>query len=296
MKAVLFACDERSALELASAAKAMGACDVVEIRVGAWEGKTAASTVAKLPLGEGVAHESSYRSVAAWLAGRDYDLVLASPTRRLKVLVGLLAADAKASVIANVSSFEGDVAVTRYFGGLADRRLKPSSDVAFYYLGSGLFEPSVAVEEAVEVEIPWVNPGVCCKVINRQELAKGQADLAKVDVVVSCGRGFAEKEDLELAGDLATKLGAAVGCTRPLTEAVNWFSRDAYIGVSGQIIKPKVFIAVGVSGQMQHMVGANGAEFIIAINKDGDAPVFRQCDLGIVGDLKQVLPALTAAL
>ncbi len=296
MKAVLFAQDAQAALELASAAKALGADEVVEVRVGAWAGDTAANTVAKVALAADVAYEDAYPSVATWLASHEYDLVLASPTRRLKVIVGLLAADAKASAIDNVSAIEDGVAVTRYFGGIADRKVKPASDVAFYYIGGGLFEAAEPVSDAAELEIPWVEARTCCKVLERKEIAKGEVDLTKSDIVVSCGRGFTEKADLDLAYALADKLGAGIGCTRPLTEAVDWFPREAYIGVSGQIIKPKAFIVAGVSGQMQHMVGANAAECIIAINKDKDAPVFKQCDLGIVGDLKQVLPALTAAL
>lgn len=296
MKAVLFAQDVQAALELASAAKALGADEIVDVRVGAWSGDTAANAVAKVSVADDVAYEGAYPSVATWFAGNDIDLVLASPTRRLKVIVGQLAADAKASAIGNVSAIEDGVAVTRYFGGIADRRVKPASDVAFYYITAGLFEAAEPVSDAVEIEIPWVEARACCKVLGRKELVKGDVDLNKSDIVVSCGRGFAEKADLDLAYELADKLGAGIGCTRPLTEAVDWFPREAYIGVSGQIIKPKAFIVAGVSGQMQHMVGANAAECIIAINKDKDAPVFKQCDLGIVGDLKQVLPALSAAL
>lgn len=296
MKAVLFAHDEQSALELASAARALGADGITEVRVGAWAGKTAASEVVHVEVAEGVAYEDAYPSVATWLAGVDCDLVLASPTRRLKLIVGLLAADAKASAIANISSIEDGVATTRYFGGIADRKLKPTSEIAFYYIGGGLFDTADPVDGASQTAVPWVDPKVSCKVLNRQEIVKGQADLGKSDIVISCGRGFAEKADLDLAYELAGKLDAGIGCTRPLTEAVDWFPREAYIGVSGQIIKPKAFIVAGASGQMQHMVGANAAECIIAINKDKDAPVFKQCDLGIVGDLKQVLPALSAAL
>ncbi len=121
-------------------------------------------------------------------------------------------------------------------------------------------------------------------------------DLAKADAVVSAGRGFAEKADLDLAYALADKLGAAVGCSRPLAEGVDWFPHEAYIGVSGQVIAPKVFLAAGISGQMQHMVGCNRSGAVFAVNKDKNAPIFKQCDYGLVGDLKTVLPAVVAAL
>lgn len=113
---------------------------------------------------------------------------------------------------------------------------------------------------------------------------------------MACGRGFGSEEDLQLARDLAAKLGAELACSRPLAEGVDWFPREAYVGVSGAVVSPKVYVAVGISGQMQHMVGCNGADVIVAVNKDKNAPVFKACDYGFVGDLKTVLPALTAAL
>ena len=92
------------------------------------------------------------------------------------------------------------------------------------------------------------------------------------------------------------KLGAGLACSRPLTEGVNWLPTERYVGVSGLMLTPKAYIAVGISGQMQHMVGCNRSGAIFAINKDKNAPIFKQCDFGLVGDIKDVLPAITAAL
>ena len=114
--------------------------------------------------------------------------------------------------------------------------------------------------------------------------------------MVAAGRGFAEEADLDLARALADKLGGAIACSRPLTEGVNWLPTELYVGVSGLTVTPKVYVAAGISGQMQHMVGANRSGCVVAVNKDKNAPVFKQCDFGIVGDVKEVLPALTAAL
>ena len=96
--------------------------------------------------------------------------------------------------------------------------------------------------------------------------------------------------------DLCDKLGAGLACSRPLTEGVNWLPTERYVGVSGLMLTPKAYIAVGISGQMQHMVGCNRSGAIFAINKDKNAPIFKQCDFGLVGDIKDVLPAITAAL
>ena len=94
----------------------------------------------------------------------------------------------------------------------------------------------------------------------------------------------------------ALKVGAELGCSRPLAENVGWLPRNLYIGVSGLQLAPKAYIALGISGQMQHMVGVQGADTIIAVNKDQNAPIFKQCDYGIVGDIYKVLPALIEAL
>ena len=112
----------------------------------------------------------------------------------------------------------------------------------------------------------------------------------------AAGRGFAEESQLSMANDLCDKLGAGLACSRPLTEGVNWLPTERYVGVSGLMLTPKVYIAVGISGQMQHMVGCNRSGAIFAINKDKNAPIFKQCDFGLVGDIKDVLPAITAAL
>lgn len=295
MKAIIFPHDEASALELAAAAASQGADEIVEVRVGNWDGSSAASAIAVLDLPDEVAAEDAFESVLAWFQGQAPDIVMASPTRTNKTLVGRLAANAKASAIANIVTIEDGVSSTRYFGGVANRNEKPTSDTAFYFIADGSYDPAPAQSAATDV-IAWVEPKASCKIVERKPIEKDSVDLNKSDIVVSCGRGFSEKDDLQMAYDLAGKIDAGVGCTRPLTEAVDWFPHESYIGVSGQIVKPRVFIAAGLSGQMQHMVGANNSECIIAINKDKDAPIFKQCDIGIVGDIKQVLPALSAAL
>ena len=99
-----------------------------------------------------------------------------------------------------------------------------------------------------------------------------------------------------MARELCDKIGGGLGCSRPLTEGVDWLPRETYIGVSGLMLSPKVYVSLGISGQMQHMVGANRSGVIFAVNKDKNAPIFKQCDYGLVGDIVDVLPALNAAL
>jgi electron transfer flavoprotein alpha subunit len=113
---------------------------------------------------------------------------------------------------------------------------------------------------------------------------------------VAVGRGFRKKEDLKLAEDLAAALKAELACTRGVAEDEHWLPIARYVGISGQTVKPDLYLAVGLSGQVQHMVGCRGSKVIVAINTDEHAPIFESADYGIVGDLYVVLPLLTAAL
>ena len=212
----------------------------------------------------------------------------------MKTIAGKLAAHANASVITDVMSFENG-AVSLYFGGVAERVQKAAGDVAIYTVGSGAFEGAEASGANAVEDVAWVAPATPVKLVSSKPIEKSGVDLNKADVVVAAGRGFAEESELDLARELCDKLGAGLACSRPLTEGVNWLPTELYVGVSGLMLSPKAYVACGISGQMQHMVGCNRAGTMFAINKDKNAPVFKQCDYGIVGDIKDVLPKLTAA-
>jgi len=125
---------------------------------------------------------------------------------------------------------------------------------------------------------------------------RAEAHIKSAPIVVSAGRGFAKKADLSLAQDLATALGAALGCSRPLSSDLGWMGEEAHIGLTGAYVHPQLYLAVGISGQLQHVAGIKDSKIIVAINKDGQAPIFQFADYGIVGDLYDVLPALTRIL
>jgi len=120
----------------------------------------------------------------------------------------------------------------------------------------------------------------------------GDVDITKHNVLVSIGRGIQEKENVGLALDLAEALGAAVSCSRPVVDA-KWMEKSRQVGSSGKTVKPKVYLACGISGAFQHLAGIKGNPFLIAINKNPKAPIFQIADVGIVDDLLEFLPEMT---
>jgi electron transfer flavoprotein alpha subunit len=125
--------------------------------------------------------------------------------------------------------------------------------------------------------------------------AKGAVDLSQAERIVAVGRGIKTQEHLALAERLARACGAELAASRPICDA-GWMPMERQIGSSGQTVAPKLYVAIGVSGAIQHLVGMKGARTIVAINKDRDAPIFEIADYGIVGDLFEVVPAMVAAL
>ena len=148
---------------------------------------------------------------------------------------------------------------------------------------------SAAVED-VEVELsPWSTKAT---MVQRGEQRGADVNIEDADILVGGGRGLGAKEGFELAEELADAMGGAVAATRAVVDA-GWYPYAAQIGQTGKTVAPKLYLAAGISGAIQHKVGMQNSENILAINKDPNAPIFEFCDLGVVGDLHQVLPRLT---
>ena len=125
--------------------------------------------------------------------------------------------------------------------------------------------------------------------------ARQAVDLSQAERIVAIGRGIKAQEHLALAQSLADALGAELAASRPICDA-GWLPMERQIGSSGQTVAPKLYVAIGISGAIQHVVGMKGARTIVAINKDADAPIFEVADFGVAGDLFEIVPALTAEL
>jgi len=135
------------------------------------------------------------------------------------------------------------------------------------------------------------------KVVGKAEESHSDFDLGSAQVVVGVGRGFKQQGDIKLAEQLAACFpGGAVGCSRPIAADLKWLGEEHWIGLSGHAIKPKAYIACGVSGQIQHIAGIRGSKLIVAINTNKDAPIFGVADYGVVGDLYQVIPKMVQQL
>ena len=294
MKALVIAERADAARELAAGARTM-ADEVVLVSFGEAP-EAVADKVARIDVPEGSVLDDAADTVISVFDAEQPAVVLVEPTRHMKTIAGKLAAHANTSVITDVMSFEGAGARSLYFGGVAERVQKAAGGVAVYTVGAGAFEGAEASGANAVEDVAWVAPASPVRLVSSKPRALSGVDLGKADVVVAAGRGFAEEADLDLARALCDKLGAGLACSRPLTEGVDWLPAELYVGVSGLMLSPKAYVACGISGQMQHMVGCNRAGTMFAINKDKNAPVFKQCDYGLVGDVKDVLPALVAAL
>ena len=132
------------------------------------------------------------------------------------------------------------------------------------------------------------------EIVETKPLETSNVRIEDANVIISCGRGLGKKEDRALLDELATVLCGQVGCSRPLAEDRKWFTE--WVGLSGHKVKPKLYIACGISGVIQHVAGIRDAKVIVAINKDEQAPIFEVADYGVVGNLYEILPALKEAL
>jgi electron transfer flavoprotein alpha subunit len=149
--------------------------------------------------------------------------------------------------------------------------------------------------EVIAVDSPLTEDIEYRRFIEFVEAAVGDVDITQADVVVAAGRGIKEQDNMALVEKLAKALGGVVAGSRPVVDA-GWLPPDRQVGQSGKTVKPKLYVAVGISGASQHVAGMKASDIIVAINKDPDAPIFKAAHYGIVDDLFKVVPALTAQL
>jgi electron transfer flavoprotein alpha subunit len=167
----------------------------------------------------------------------------------------------------------------------------------FASLQAGAYRADLLAAGTANVEkfTPTLSAGeIRTKPLERFRESARAVDLGAAELIVAVGRGIKESENIALVQELATAMGAELAASRPICDA-GWLPMERQVGSSGQTVAPKMYMAIGISGAIQHLVGMKGARIIVAINKDANAPIFEVADYGIVGDLFQVVPELIAA-
>ena len=228
------------------------------------------------------------------------EIVLVGSTKNGKSLAARLAMRLEAGCVPDCSRLSVDeqkrlVGERITYGGTAVAKVTFRAKPQIATVPARTFEKPMAKEHAgqvvklnVKVDAPRT------EVVEVKPLETSSVKVEEAQVIISCGRGLEKKEDKMLLDELSTVLCGQVGCSRPLAEDRKWFSE--WIGLSGHKVKPKLYIACGISGVIQHVAGIRDAKVIVAINKDEQAPIFEVADYGVVGNLYEILPALKEAL
>jgi electron transfer flavoprotein alpha subunit len=204
-------------------------------------------------------------------------------------------------LISDVIALEpGPKFVRQLFQGRMNATYQPSSPgPCFVSVQAGAFRataPSSGNAAAVETFVPELASTDIRTTAGEPFRASSQTvDLGSAQLIVGVGRGIKDAANIPLVQDLATALGAELAASRPICDA-GWLPMERQVGSSGQTVAPKLYLAIGISGAIQHLVGIKGSQFIVAINKDPHAPILEIADYAIVGDLFEVVPALTAAI
>ncbi len=200
---------------------------------------------------------------------------------------------AMVSDIASVSFANGKLSTERMMYGGAVVQSEEISGLSVVTVGAGKFDP---IKGNADIETVAVTADNRVSLIETAPIVKEGVDLRQACSVVCVGLGLEKEADLQMAQDLAAAINAELGCTRGIAEERHWLPVEQYIGISGAVIKPQLYISMGVSGQVQHIFGVRDAKVIVAIDNNEKAPIFRSADYGIVGDMYEIVPLLTKAL
>lgn len=244
--------------------------------------------------------ESYAGAIAELLSKEQASVVLVGATMRGKDLAAKIAAILKTGLVTDALTVQyanDAIETTRLvYGGLAVRT-EASALPALITIPPRTFpETSAAAVQCEIVTVEAANQDSRVTVSNVCPIVREGADIATANKIVCVGRGLAKQEDVKMAEELAAAVGGEIGCTRGISEDYHWLPSDRYIGISGQKVKPELYIGMGISGQVQHVVGIRDSKITVAIDTNEKAPIFEAADYGIVGDLYEVVPLLTAAL
>lgn len=240
-------------------------------------------------------------ALTAAIAATSPDYVLFPHTYQSIEYVARLALAVNGALVPEATAFrvENDSVIWQrpVYGGKLQADVRAKGAPVLVSVQSGAYTASDRREGAAPVSPIEVAGEVTPdrEILGVDEVAGEHVDLSAAERVVAVGRGVGGEDKMGVVHELAKALGAEVGASRPVIDS-GWLPRDCQIGSSGQTVSPKLYVAVGISGAIQHLVGMKGSQVVVAINKDKSAPIFGVADYGIVGDLHEVLPAVIAAL
>jgi electron transfer flavoprotein alpha subunit len=226
------------------------------------------------------------------------DVIIFSHNVDGKAVAPRLSARLKAGLVAGAISLpdtgKGFVVKKNVFSGKAFAYVSVNTPVKIISLNPNAYKVSESegTADVVQLTVTVSNPAVKIKSVNK---VTGEIPLTEAEIVVSGGRGLKGPENWSLVEDLAKALGAATACSRPVADA-HWRPHHEHVGQTGFAIAPNLYIAIGISGAIQHLAGVNRSKVIVVINKDPEAPFFKAADYGIVGDVFEVVPKITEAV
>ena len=231
-------------------------------------------------------------------------VVLMAHTYQARDFAPMLAARLRVSLITDVIGISGDGAAATFTRPMFQGKLTAtvratSSGPAIVTVQIGAFRADAA-RRGGSPSVSAVEIIIDTAAIRQQpeapfQEAKQAVDLSQAERIVAVGRGIKSQDNLPLAQNLAKAMGAEIAASRPICDS-GWLPMERQVGSSGQTVAPRLYVALGISGAIQHLVGMKGSRTIVAINKDADAPIFEVADYGVVGDLFEIVPALTAEL
>ena len=249
-------------------------------------------------------------ALASAIATEGPDLVVFPHTYQTVDFMARLAQEVSAALVPEVIAIEeaegGPVYRRPILGGKLQARVRPRGEgPVFVSVQSGAFPADAAAAgDAATADLPGDRAAVVAdrEILEVEQVGDDLVDLTKADTIVAIGRGVGGEDKIGGLRELAAVLGADIGASRPVIDN-GWLKdedgnveRERQIGSSGQTVAPKLYIAAGISGAIQHLVGMKGSSCVVAINKDATAPIFSVANYGLVGDLHEIVPALTAAI
>jgi electron transfer flavoprotein alpha subunit len=297
-----------STLELVSFARKLGG-DVVSLVIGDGAGALGEELagrgggkvlVAEEPALANYSASGWAQAIAKAVEQESPDLILISNTPSGWDVAPKIAAKLDAGIITDVFRIEEEdgelVFIRRLFNGKFDARFRIEGSPKLATVQPGALPAYEGTDPGNAEALPVGDFTARSRFVETKAAPPSGHDLSKAEIIVSGGRGLGKPEEFEKTlKPLADALGGQMGASRPVVDA-GWLPHEYQVGSSGQVVQPKLYIAVGISGAIQHLVGMKSSNFIVAINKDPDAPIFEVADVGVVADLFEIVPALTQAL